>query len=68
MKFSATLKRWRRDRTQAEAAKHLGVSLRTYQDWEQGRRTPRGFAFMMLLGIISEPANLQNRQNKSCNV
>lgn len=28
--------------TQAEFAELLGVSLRTYQNWEQGRREPEG--------------------------
>ena len=47
--FDQTLRQWRgvdleRDSrgefTQAEAAEYLGAPLKTYQDWEQGRRTP----------------------------
>ena len=35
--FPARLKKWRGDRTQAEAARVLQVPLRTYQGWESGR-------------------------------
>lgn len=34
--------------TQAEFAKLLGVSVRTLQDWEQGRREPTGAAHTLL--------------------
>lgn len=34
--------------TQAEFARLLGVSLRTLQDWEQGRREPSGAAKTLL--------------------
>ncbi|RUR29792.1 helix-turn-helix domain-containing protein [Vreelandella andesensis] len=34
--------------TQAEFAQRLGISIRTYQDWEQGRRRPSGRATSML--------------------
>ncbi len=34
--------------TQAEFAELLGVSLRTYQNWEQGRREPEGPAKVLL--------------------
>ncbi len=34
--------------TQAEFAKLLGVSVRTLQDWEQGRREPSGAAKTLL--------------------
>lgn len=34
--------------TQLEFARRLGVSVRTYQDWEQGRRRPSGPAERML--------------------
>lgn len=34
--------------TQAEFATRLGISLRTYQEWEQGRRRPSGPAQAML--------------------
>ncbi len=32
------------DLSQPEAAQAWGVNLRTLQDWEAGRRDPRGFA------------------------
>jgi putative transcriptional regulator len=34
--------------SQAEFAELLGVSVRTLQDWEQGRRTPSGAAKTLL--------------------
>ncbi len=42
----AMLTAWRtRQRcSQSQAARALGVSVKTLQNWEQGRRTPRGFA------------------------
>lgn len=62
MKLSTQLKRWRgvsgRGRQargrfdQAAAAAQLGTSLRTYQDWEQGRSTPRGLALSTVLERI----------------
>jgi len=33
---------------QAEASAKLGVNLRTYQQWESGRRAPRGLALAAL--------------------
>ena len=40
--FAYELKQWRADAgyTQAEAAVFLDVSIRTYQEWEQGRQAP----------------------------
>ena len=42
MEFADELKTWRtrKDLKQEEAAKFLGVPLRTYQEWEQGRQEP----------------------------
>ncbi len=53
--ISTTLKLWRQRKnlSQSEAAKRLGANLRTLQDWEQGRRTPRGFAKAALLKLIN---------------
>ena len=34
--------------SQAEFSKLLGVSVRTLQDWEQGRKQPSGAAKMLL--------------------
>lgn len=38
--FSTELRRWRGKRLQKEAAELLGIGLRTYHSWEQGRRKP----------------------------
>lgn len=38
--FNKELKKWRGKRRQKEAAEVLKVSLRTYQNWEQGENTP----------------------------
>ena len=38
--------------SQARFAELLGVSIRTLQDWEQGRRTPSGAARTLL--VIAE--------------
>jgi DNA-binding transcriptional regulator YiaG len=48
------LKEWRGKKklTQAAAATRLGVSLRTFQEWEQGRMAPRGFALSALMERI----------------
>lgn len=39
--------------SQAQFAKLMGVSVRTLQDWEQGRRSPSGAA-KSLLRIVSK--------------
>lgn len=45
-----TIKAWRGKATQVEAASLLGVSLRTYQHWEQGRvPNPSTIALLMLI-------------------
>ena len=41
--------------TQQEFAALLGVSVRTVQDWEQGRRVPTGAARAFLTVIDKEP-------------
>ena len=41
--------------TQDEFARHFGVSKRTVQDWEQGRRVPTGAARAFLTVIRKEP-------------
>ncbi|MFC5767946.1 helix-turn-helix domain-containing protein [Thauera sinica] len=42
--------------SQAEFARLLGVSVRTLQDWEQGRREPSGAAKTLLRIAASNPA------------
>jgi DNA-binding transcriptional regulator YiaG len=39
--------------SQSQAATAWGISKRTLQEWEQGRREPRGLALAALEGIIS---------------
>ena len=43
------------DMTQDTFAKYFGVSVRTIQDWEQGRRVPSGPAKTLLFVIDQEP-------------
>jgi hypothetical protein len=47
------LRAWRAGRAmkQTEAAKFLKVPIGTYRDWEQGRRTPRGPAFLEISSL-----------------
>jgi putative transcriptional regulator len=45
--------------TQAEFAKLLGVSVRTLQDWEQGRREPTGAAQTLLRVAEQHPRVLR---------
>lgn len=41
--------------SQQDFARLLGVSARTLQDWEQGRRAPTGAAKMLLRVAVSHP-------------
>jgi putative transcriptional regulator len=41
--------------SQSEFAQLLGVSVRTLQDWEQGRREPSGAARTLLRIAMSNP-------------
>lgn len=41
--------------SQSEFAKLLGVSLRTLQEWEQGRREPSGAAKSLITIAIKKP-------------
>jgi putative transcriptional regulator len=45
--------------TQTEFAKLLGVSVRTLQDWEQGRREPTGAAQTLLRVAEQHPRVLR---------
>ena len=47
------------DLTQREFAKLLDVSIDTVQDWEQGRRSPRGAAKTLLKIVRSHPEVLE---------
>lgn len=44
--------------TQDHFAKLLGVSVRTLQDWEQGRRAPSGAARTLLMVAAKNPKAL----------
>jgi putative transcriptional regulator len=48
--------------SQQEFAKLLGVSARTLQDWEQGRREPTGAAKTLLKVAVSHPDVLRELQ------
>lgn len=45
--------------SQAEFAAVLGVSKRTLQDWEQGRRQPSGAARVLLKIALTDPAAIR---------
>ena len=45
--------------TQSQFAKLLGVSVRTLQEWEQGRRAPTGAARTLLLIAAKKPRVLR---------
>jgi putative transcriptional regulator len=45
--------------SQREFAQLLGVSARTLQDWEQGRREPTGAARMLLKVAVKHPGVLR---------
>ena len=49
--------------SQQEFAHLLGVSARTLQDWEQGRREPTGAAKTLLRVAVSHPDVLRELQN-----
>lgn len=44
--------------SQARFAQLLGVSMRTLQDWEQGRRSPSGAARTLLMVAARSPQTL----------
>jgi len=46
--------------SQQEFAKLLGVSARTLQDWEQGRREPTGAARTLLKVAVKHPKLLRS--------
>ncbi|MBU6421751.1 MAG: helix-turn-helix domain-containing protein [Gammaproteobacteria bacterium] len=50
--------RERMDLSQSAFAALLGVSLRTLQDWEQGRRKPTGSAYALLRVATRHPEAL----------
>ena len=53
--FRKTIKDWRERKglTQADAARKLGISIRTLQNWEIARNMPRGFGLSALVKVIA---------------
>jgi putative transcriptional regulator len=58
MKTRKKLKSWRNRKglSQSQAARVLGVSVRTLQNWEQGRNVPSADVLLRLLELMEEPA------------
>ena len=54
-KFARLLQDWRERKgySQRDAAEALGISIKSLQNWEQERSTPRGYAILMLLKLIT---------------
>ena len=54
--FAKLLKDYRERRrfTQEAAAKHLGISVRTLQNWEIARNMPRGFGLQSLVKALEK--------------
>ncbi len=46
--------------TQAEFSRMIGVSIKTLQNWEQGRREPEGPAKALLRVVEKEPQAVMN--------
>jgi putative transcriptional regulator len=55
----ATQARLKLGLSQAEFAAMLGVSARTLQDWEQGRREPSGAAKALLKVAVAAPKTVR---------
>ena len=55
MKFAQLLRAYRERRRfmHEGAAKYLGISVCTLQNWETARNMPRGFGLAALLKVIS---------------
>ncbi len=58
----ASVARARSGMSQSEFAHLLGVSVRTYQQWEQGRREPTGAAQTLLRVAAKHPEALKDIQ------
>ena len=58
--FGNLVRQWRAARhlTRTAASKHLKIPLRTLEDWETGRRTPRGIARRILETKFSKVTKL----------
>ena len=53
--FKEAIQRWRAKNgfTQQDAADHLGISVRTLQNWEIARNMPNGYGLKALMGVLS---------------
>jgi len=56
LNLPSKLRAWRKrlKLTQSRAAVLAGADVRTWQNWEQGRNTPRGLALSALLERIKQ--------------
>jgi len=54
--FQKTIQRWRAKHgyTQQDAAAHLGISVRTLQNWEIARNMPKGYGLKALLAELKK--------------
>ena len=54
--FARLVLKWRMKRklSQPRAAARLGVPYRTFQDWEYGRRSPRGLARALITAKLAK--------------
>jgi len=53
--FQKTIQRWRVKKgfTQQDAADHLGISVRTLQNWEIARNMPNGYGLKAILRVLA---------------
>ena len=60
--LAAIIRDWQKKRklTNPQAAKELGVPLRTYGDWKGGQHAPRGFALKQLREKLKASARRSN--------
>ena len=65
--LAAIIKAWQKKRklTNPQAAKELGVPLRTYGDWKGGQHAPRGFALKQLREKLKASVRRPNASNSA---
>jgi len=52
--LAEAMRSWQGGRTQSRAAHDLGVNVRTYQNWVQGRTAPQGLALKVVSSTVYE--------------
>jgi DNA-binding transcriptional regulator YiaG len=52
-KFQKIIRNWRGKRSQSQAAKILGTTTKSIQNWEQGVCEPESFTKKLLLDLIA---------------